>query len=180
MVLASSEPASAYDIRYNRCMKYFSRVYRESRAFLGDDAPYYYFMAQIELESSCREGIVAPDGGQGLAQFMPETANWIHSKERYLQELTSDPEPFNPKWAIRAMILYDKFCYEKTLCKGWYFAFRAYNGGIGNLNREIKIAGSCNVDDIERSCRRAKSFCEINISYPYEIIRRSAKYVIKY
>lgn len=166
----------AYDIVYDRCMKYFRQVYKESRVFIGEDAPYHYFMAQIEQESSCKEGIVASDGGMGLAQFMPKTADWIHVREQALKEFGVDPQPFNPRWAIRALILYDRYCYNTTICKGWYFAFRGYNGGVGLLNKEIKLASSCIPEEVERHCIRKQIFCKINIEYPYKIFKKAVKY----
>lgn len=61
-------------------------VIRESRAFIGLDAPYWYFMGQIEQESNCRSGATAFDGGQGLGQFMPATARWVHDREDALMD----------------------------------------------------------------------------------------------
>lgn len=148
--------------------------------FIGEGAPYHYFMGQIEQESSCREGVIASDGGMGLAQFMPQTSEWIHFKEDTLKEFGINPQPLNPAWAIRAMILYDRYCYKQTICKGWYFAFRAYNGGIGNLNKEIKLANSCVYEDVEKKCSRKLMFCKINIEYPYKIFKRAEKYVRSY
>ncbi|HOP33245.1 MAG TPA: lytic transglycosylase domain-containing protein [Candidatus Hydrothermia bacterium] len=159
----------------DRCKKYQVRVIRESRYFLGKDAPWWYFMAQIEVESRCNETITAFDGGMGLGQFMPETARWIHNQEKALQEF--DFNPYDPAWNIRAMILYDRYCYENTLCTGWYYAFRVYNGGIAQLNREIKLAGVCKEEEVEKFCNRRKirlksgilDLCEVNIKYPYKI-----------
>ena len=147
-------------------------------------------MAQIEQESRCIEGITAFDGGMGLGQFMPETAQWIQAREAALKEFGIDPQPYNPRWAIRALILYDHYLAKETgrICpKGhiWYFAFRAYNGGLGNLKQEIRLANSCDEKSVERHCKRRiirlKSgamldLCKVNIEYPYLIFNKSEKY----
>jgi len=169
----------------NRCLKYKSQVIREARVFIGVDAPWYYFMGQIEQESKCREGVTAFDGGMGLGQFMPATANEIHSKEKALQELSTKPNPYDARWNIRAMVLYDKRLYDSGVCSGWYFAFRSYNGGAGLLNREIRRAGSCETSLVEQQCARKKlrlksgkilDLCEVNIRYPHDVIQKGEGY----
>ncbi len=166
-----------------RCKKYLPQVIRESRVHFGIDSPYYYFLAQVEIESGCNEKITAFDGGMGLAQFMPTTAQWIHEKEKSLQEFQFNP--YDPRWSIRALILYDKWCYSSVFCKDWYFAFRAYNGGAGLLNKEIHRAGSCSISEIEKQCKRKTivlkngqrlDFCQVNINYPAKIFKASKKY----
>lgn len=175
-------PSGCSELVLNRCLKYRGLVIREARYFLGYDAPWHYFLGQIEQESRCDAGATAFDGGMGLGQFMPETAQWIHKREKALQEF--EYNPYDPRWNIRALILYDKYCYERTVCKGWYFAFRAYNGGINNLNREITKANSCKPKEVEMYCNRKKiklksgilDLCKVNIEYPYKIFNRSEKY----
>jgi soluble lytic murein transglycosylase-like protein len=143
-------------------------------------------MGQIVQESGCREGVTAFDGGMGLSQFMPATAEWIHGREKALRELYVSPQPYDPHWAIRAMILYDQHLYKTGKCPGWYFAFRSYNGGAGNLNKEISRAGSCETSAVEAACKRKvitlKSgrpldFCVVNIEYPYLITKHGEKYI---
>ncbi len=129
----------------DRCLKYYSRVIREARLHISIDAPAHYFMGQIEQESRCNEGITAFDGGMGLGQFMPETAEWIQKKEMTLRDIAVQPLPYDPQWSIRALILYDRWLYKSTACPGWYYAFRAYNGGVGLMNREIWKAGTLRI-----------------------------------
>jgi len=167
----------------DRCMKYAPIVMREARYHIGMSAPVHYFVGQIEQESRCNEGATAFDGGMGLGQIMPETAKELHAKYPELCEFQFNP--YDPRWNIRAMILYDRACYMGTLCKGWYFAFRAYNGGVYNLNREIRIAQTCNIFEVEKACKRKviilKSgkhldLCKVNIEYPYLIFEKAKKY----
>lgn len=165
-----------------RCKKYLPRVVREARAHIDMDAPAHYFMGQIEQESRCNEGATAFDGGMGLGQFMPETARWIHQREKALQEFEFNP--YDPAWNIRAMILYDRYCYQEAACKGWYYAFRAYNGGLSKLNKEITEAKSCLPEVVERFCKRKilkldsgiLDLCRVNIEYPYSVFMRAKKY----
>jgi len=160
-----------------QCFKYFNLVIGQSRLYDMWDS-YDIFMGQIEQESLCNEKITAFDHGMGLAQFMPKTAEWIHSK--YYDELSKisyTPNPYNPRWAIRAMILYDKYLLDRVSCKNdWHLALRAYNGGLGNINKEIAKANSCNYDEIAKHCGRSKFSCDVNIKYPYQVFKRSVKY----
>jgi len=146
-------------------------------------APVHFFMGQIEQESSCDESATAFDGGMGLGQFMPQTAKQMHTKYKELQEF--DFNPYDPRWNIRAMILYDKELYDNLPCVGWYFAFRAYNGGLGSLKKEIASAHSCNKTEVEKCCKRKiiklkngslLDMCRVNIEYPKLILKRSKKY----
>jgi len=169
----------------DRCNKYLPQVTREARYFIGIDAPTHYFMGQIEQESRCNEGITAFDGGQGLCQFMPATADDIQKREAALRELGAEPMPYDPRWAIRALVLYDQWLYQRTACSGWYFAFRAYNGGLGGINKDIRSAGTCTEVCVEAKCRRRVltlkngsklDLCTVNIEYPHLIFKRSLNY----
>jgi len=166
-----------------RCKKYMPIVIREARYHIGMSAPAHYFIGQIEQESRCNEGATAFDGGMGLGQIMPEVAKELHQRYPELREFAYNP--YDPKWNIRAMILYDRACYRAVDCEGWYFAFRAYNGGASLLNREIARAGSCEIPKVEEQCERRKrklksgtilDFCKVNIEYPYRIFEKSEKY----
>lgn len=148
-------------------------------------APWYLFLGQVEQESWCDESATAFDGGQGLGQFMPATADWIHEREPALKDIWRKPSPYDPRWNVRAMILYDKRLYDAGTCKGWYFAFRSYNGGPGNLQREISRAGSCDTSAVEEQCSRrvitlrsghVLDLCKVNIEYPRLIFKKAEKY----
>ena len=168
----------------NRCLKYRSLVVREARYRLGLNAPSHYFLGQIEQESRCNSAIKAFDGGMGLGQFMPETAEWIQKREKDLQSISARPVPYDPRWSIRALIIYDNWLFKNAACNTWHYAFRAYNGGLGNLNREIRAAGSCDRRAVEKACRRKTlklkqgclDLCRVNIAYPQRILARAAKY----
>ncbi len=181
LFLPSHSDCSVFD----RCKKYLPQVVREARYFIGMDAPFHYFMGQIEVESRCNESITAFDGGMGLGQFMPETAEWIQERETALKEFGINPQPYDSRWAIRALILYDRYCYQNVLCQCWHYAFRAYNGGIERINKEIRKAKTCEIKAVEKVCSRRVitmekgrklDLCAINISYPYKIYQAGEKY----
>jgi len=177
--------SSAESAVFSRCKRYLPQVTREARHFIGPEAPAHLFMGQIEQESRCNEGITAFDGGKGLGQFMPDTAEWMQEREKALKEISIEPNPYDPKWSIRALVLYDNWLYGVVACKDWYFAFRAYNGGAGALGREIRRAGSCDLALVERNCKRkvirlknnkTLDLCAVNISYPRQISKKGEKY----
>ncbi len=159
---------------FDRCKKFERSVIRETHYAIGfvscfDDVQMEVcIINQIQTESACKEWVTALDGGMGLGQFMPVIAEWIQEREVALQELGYNP--YNPEWSIRAITLYDDYLYDRTSCEGWYFAFRAYNGGLGLINGEIRRANSCIEPHVENQCKRRKNFCEINISYPKKIM----------
>lgn len=168
----------------DRCLKYRSLVAREARYRLGLGAPSHFFLGQIEHESRCNSTVKAFDGGMGLGQFMPETAEWLHKREKDLRSISARPVPYDPRWSIRALIIYDAWLFKNSDCHDWYYAFRAYNGGLGNLNREIRAAGSCEREAVEKACRRkilrlkqgCLDLCRVNIDYPQRIFTLAAKY----
>lgn len=116
-------------------LPYRSTLVREAQAVHGVGAPIPMFAGQIRQESSWRPGITAPDDGRGLAQFMDATAQMI---ARTYPELGA-PDPYNPRWAIRALVRYDAWLYARikgeTPCERWAAALKGYNAGIGYVQR---------------------------------------------
>jgi len=119
-------------------LKYRADLTREAHFVFGLGAPIDYLAGQIEQESGWRSGITAWDNGRGLAQFMDPTAQWV--SERY-QEL-GKPQPYNPLWAIRAMVRLDAYNAGRvaaaTPCDQWGAALKAYNAGLGYVLRAQK------------------------------------------
>lgn len=120
-------PAAAHQYRHE--------LIREAQFIFGLRAPVPMLAAQIEQESSWRAGVTAWDNGRGLAQFMDPTARFI---AEYHPEL-GPPDPYNPRWAIRAMVRLNKFNYERVQgqdpCHRWAAALKAYNAGLGWVRR---------------------------------------------
>jgi len=168
----------------NYCLKYWPQVIRESRYHIGMDAPAHDFMGQIEIESRCVAGIISEEGSKGLGQFMPDTAAWLQKREKALQKIAPTPQPLNPRWSIRAVILFDRWLYQNIDCEDWHYVFRAYNGGLELMNKEIARAGTCEYKAVEKKCRRniiktkagKLNLCTVNINYPLLVRAAGEKY----
>jgi soluble lytic murein transglycosylase-like protein len=129
---ATSIPANA--------LKYRADLTREAHFVFGLAAPVDYLAGQIEQESGWRPGITAWDNGRGLAQFMDGTAAWV---SQYYPEV-GKPQPYNPLWAIRAMVRLDAYNAKRvaavTDCDRWGAALKGYNAGVGYVLRAQRRA----------------------------------------
>ena len=127
---------------------------RQAQLVWGIDAPVSTFAAQIHQESRWRANATSPVGAEGLAQFMPSTASWISGAYVGLRE----NDPFNPTWALRALVTYDKHLYDRVKaanhCERMAFALSGYNGGLGWVYKRQKLS------DFPQYCL-AKT-CDIN------------------
>ena len=161
-----------------RAAQYRAVLIREARAVWGLDAPAATFAAQVHQESLWRADAVSRAGAQGLAQFMPQTARWLPS----VAPGTGAPLPFNPGWSIRAMVVYDKWLFDRihaaTVCDRWAMTLSAYNGGPGWLRRDQALTAEYGLDPcswehvrLVNSGRSARSFNE-NRGYPDRILGR--------
>lgn len=115
---------------------------RNARVIFGLDAPVSLFAAQIHQESRWQFNAKSPVGAQGLAQFMPATADWISGA--YPKTLGNN-EPYNASWSLRALVQYDYWIYQHinqtaSDCDRWGFTLSAYNGGLGWVNRDRQRA----------------------------------------
>lgn len=127
-------------------LAYRSEVIRSARAEWGLSAPVADFAAQLHQESRWRPGAVSPVGAQGLAQFMPATADWIGG----LMPALASREPFNPSWAIRALVSYNRWNWQRidvlSSCERMAMTLSAYNGGLGWVNRDRRLATQRGLD----------------------------------
>lgn len=162
--------------------KYRADLTRNARAVWGLDAPVAVFAGQIHQESGWRETVKSPVGAQGMAQFMPATAKWISGA---YPELRAN-EPMNPSWALRALVTYDRHLWERvqaaSSCDRMAFALSAYNGGLGWVQRDRKVAADqglepgrwwANVEQVNAG-RSAANWRE-NRGYPERILRKLAQ-----
>ncbi|KFF73017.1 transglycosylase SLT domain-containing protein [Pectobacterium parvum] len=119
---------------------YRSDVIRSARLDWGMNAPIADFAAQLHQESGWNPRAVSPVGAQGLAQFMPTTADWFSS---IVPELRAN-QPFNPAWAIRALTGYDRWLWTRISasndCERMAMTLSSYNGGLGWLQRDKQRA----------------------------------------
>lgn len=106
-------------------------VRREGQAVYGITSPTPMFLGQIAQESSGDEKVTASDLGRGLAQFMDATAKQVAAQYPEL----GAPDPYNPTWAIRAMVRLDQSNYRAVkgdnACERWGAGLTAYNAGAG-------------------------------------------------
>ena len=153
---------------------------RAAHAEWGLGAPVATFAAQVHQESAWRVNARSPVGAEGLAQFMPATADWM--AEIYPRSL-GPAQPYNPGWALRAMVAFDRWLYERNQavseCDRWAFVLAGYNGGGGWVNRDRRLASAKGADplawfdSVERhnAGRSAANFRE-NRHYPRAILLR--------
>mgnify|MGYP001576587264 FL=1 len=138
--------------------------------------------SQIAQESGWKEDARSRVGALGLSQFMPSTAAGFQRNVSRLQELCSTPAgcPMDPRWAIRAMTVYDfdewKWAgFAPTDRDRWAFMLSSYNGGRAALRREQHACGKpCDqtrwFDHVERVGRRADWAIRENREYVRRII----------
>lgn len=155
-----------------------------SHAHWGLDAPIALFAGQIHQESRWRIDARSPAGAQGLAQFMPATAQWFHQQNpQDLAAPFATAQPFNPAWALSALVLYDRHLYRQIKaanpCERWAFTLSAYNGGLTWLMRDQQLASASGADPLVwfggtehyNNGRSLASYRE-NRHYPKQIIQR--------
>lgn len=125
---------------------YRSLMVRVARVEWGMAAPVATFAAQVQQESEWNPDAVSPVGAEGLAQFMPATARWLPQ----VAPQTGEPMPRNPAWALRAMVAYDRWLHERvsaaTPCDRMAMTLAAYNGGLGWVQRDARLAASRGFD----------------------------------
>lgn len=179
LLVASCQPAYADSIP-RAAEQHRRTLVRAAHAEWGLDAPIATMAAQVHQESMWRVNARSPVGAQGLAQFMPATADWM--AELYPHSL-GPAQPYNPGWALRAMVQFDRWLYVRNQaiseCDRWAFVLSGYNGGNGWVNRDRRLASAMGADQlawfghVERhnSGRSASNFRE-NRDYPRKILLR--------
>jgi soluble lytic murein transglycosylase-like protein len=169
--------AQAGEFVPREAVRYQRDVIRNARVVWGLDAPVPVFAAQIHQESRWRSDARSPYAS-GLAQFTPATAGWI--ADAFPGELR-DAQPLNPAWAIRALVRYDRYLWDRvsgaTVCDRWAFTLSGYNGGPGWVPRDRKLAAQGGADpqrwfghvELYNAGRREDFFRE-NRGYPRRIL----------
>ena len=159
-------PALAYKLR--------STVIREVRFWWSFDEPTSTFHSQIHQESRWNPGAKSPVGASGLAQFMPATADWISNL--YPKELGGN-QPLDVKWAIRALVTYDKWLYDRIDSdERWPMTLSSYNGGLGNLRKDQILTKEHNLNqrkwwnNVELYSKRSSPAFRENRDYPRRIL----------
>lgn len=156
---------------------YRADLIRCARAEWGLDAPCAVFAAQVHQESLWNSDARSRAGAGGLGQFMPSTADWFGTVRPDL----GAANPYNPGWALRALCGYDRWLWKRIQavddCNRWAFTLSAYNGGLGWVIRDKRLASAQLLDprywwdQVERinAGRSASNWAE-NRGYPRRIL----------
>lgn len=91
--------------------------------------------AQVKAESLFRADVTAPDGGMGLAQFMPKTWSWAKAQGW----VPAGASAYEPHWAIVGQHAYMTWLEART---GGRLdpAVGAYNAGLGSIRKAQALA----------------------------------------
>lgn len=162
-------PVMAADL----CHQYRPTLVREAQAVYGLNAPIPMMAGQMRQESSCRADVTAWDNGRGLAQFMDGTMAQV---TRSFPEL-GPPDPYNPKWAIRALVRYDGWIHARvkgnTACDRWGAALKGYNAGPGYVQQAQAKSPQPGVwfglTEFVPTRQSAKNF-EYSRTYPHKVL----------
>lgn len=175
LLLCVAAPAAAQIPR--RAYTYQRTLIGNVHAVWGLNGPVATMAAQVHQESGWRPDAQSPFAG-GLAQFTPATADWISQK--YADAL-GENQPYNPTWALRALVQYDKYLYDtmsfaESECDRWAFTLSAYNGGAGWITRD-RILTTQNGknsrqwwNNVEHYTSRAAWAKKENREYPHRIL----------
>ncbi|MEW6648169.1 MAG: transglycosylase SLT domain-containing protein [Pseudomonadota bacterium] len=174
-----ADTASAIDSVPRAAAQHRRTLTAEAYRVWGLDAPVALFAGQVHQESAWNPQAQSPFAA-GIAQFTPATASWIGTVDADLAE----PAPFNPAWGLRALVIYDRWLYERisaaTECDRWAMTLSSYNGGLGWLNRDRKLASAQGADPArwwshtELYSNRAAWAIRENRDYPRRILLRWA------
>lgn len=173
-VVCLSAPAQAQGIP-QAASKYRNDLTRIAQAVWGLDAPVPVFAAQIHQESGWNPDAVSRVGAVGMTQFMPATATWWCALNKLSAQ---DCQPRNPIWAMRSMIGYDLWLYQRvagaTEFDRLWAMDRSYNGGLGHWQKEAALVRpALNREAIDAACGRARRspiHCPENLGYPDRIL----------
>ena len=91
--------------------QYRAQLVRTAHSVWGLDAPVAVFAAQVHQESAWKPEAISRVGAGGLAQFMPATASWWCDLNKIAPAAC---QPHNPTWALRALVGYNKYLYDRT------------------------------------------------------------------
>lgn len=148
-------------------IQYRRDLTRAAHNIWGLGAPVATFAAQIHQESAWRADARSPYA-HGLAQFTPASADWIGGLDRDL----ANPDTGNPIWALRALVRYDRWLWDRfpasgnaSPCGRMGVALRGYNGGLGYVQKEARTGKPCTAFRSVASCRE-------NLDYPQRILGR--------
>ncbi|WP_420029776.1 transglycosylase SLT domain-containing protein [Pseudomonas putida] len=185
LAILANVPTARADIPAE-AQQYRRELTRIAQAEWGLDAPVATFAAQVHQESRWRLNAKSPVGAQGLGQVMPTTAVWL---AELFPDTLGNVQPFNSTWSLMALVSYDRWLVDRikgrNACERHAMVLSSYNGGLGWLIRDRKLASAKGADplawfgSIERfnAGRSAAAFRE-NRGYPRLILKTfEAQYI---
>lgn len=133
-------PVQAHAAPTPASLPYRAAITREAQIRFGIPAPVPVIAAQIQQESAWNPRAVSRVGAAGLMQFMPATAAWADTVNRW-----GSVDPLNAAWSIRAGVWYDRWLFDRVRtaaseCDRWMFTLQAYNGGLGFVYKRQKLS----------------------------------------
>jgi hypothetical protein len=164
----------------DRCNEYRSDVRNSFSLRFNTNFPWWYGLAQLEQESSCRGNVTAFDAGMGIAQFMPATWKFI-TKEMGRADLNA----YNPADSIEVQAFYmERIQGHENWTDRLWITFQIYNGGRSILYNEYKRAGIVDWDLMKQQCQRKKiqmkwgilDLCDVNYKYSKRIYNKAENY----
>ena len=155
--------------------RYRADLVRAAHSQWGLDAPVAALAAQVHQESGWNPSALSSVGAKGMAQFMPATADWWC---RLNGLSVADCQPANPTWALRSLVGYDKWLFDRTPARysardRMWVALRGYNGGLGHWQAEARLAANGTREAVDAACgraRRSPAHCKENLDYPQRIL----------
>ena len=164
----------------DRCIEFKTDVRIEHTKQFGPSMPWWYGIGQLKQESCCRANVTAFDAGQGVAQFMPKTA-------QYIQSLMGEKlDPYNPHQAIRMQAFYmARIHHRENWTDRLWISYQIYNGGAGLLRKESLRAGEASWDAMHQSCKRKVlklkngnllDLCTVNYDYSQRVYKYGQLY----
>lgn len=156
--------------------QYQRAVINAEQEFHGIHANPARLAALLHQESAWNPRAQSPYA-QGLAQFVPTTAAWLPEVCPEVGRF----DPWDPHQSVRASA-----CYQRHLrrsirdtadeCHRWAMVLAAYNGGLGWINRDRRLAAERGADPsrwwghVELHTRRAEWAKKENRGYPRRIL----------
>lgn len=174
---AHAAPAGAQRVAIPEASaRYRAALHREASQQFGLNAPVARFAAQIHQESGWRPDARSPFA-EGLTQFTPATAEWIAG---LFPRTLAPADTWDPAWSIRAMVTYNAWLLARvrgaTECDRWAKTLSAYNGGLGWIARDERLAQTKGADaarwfgHVEHHTARAAWAAKENRGYPRRIL----------
>lgn len=174
-VAVAKVPAHTLRIPANAAL-YRTAVTREAHARGGLQAPVAMFAGQLTQESQFNPNAKSWVGAQGLAQFMPATAQWL---TKVSPKDFPTANSLDPAWSIRALVFYDYWIAARLPAytagqERWAAALAGYNGGLGYAQKAAKV-GKCSAwfgcgENVPVGRSAANQLQ--NVQYPQRIIKQ--------